>query len=49
MEGMPGTINTSFYCDKYTHSIIHFKDLLIEGKTNTYSNNNYNNNNKLHI
>ena len=32
MEDMPGTINTTFFCDKYIDSIINFKDSLIEGK-----------------
>jgi hypothetical protein len=33
MEDMPGTINTTFFCDKYIDSIINFKDSLIEGES----------------
>ena len=32
-EDMPGTINTTFFCDKYIDSIINFKDSLIEGES----------------
>jgi len=57
MEDMPGTINTTFFCDKYIDSIINFKDSLIEGESindnnnihsqlnNPLNNNNNNNNN----
>jgi len=34
LEDMPGTINTTFFCNKYIDSIIDFKDLLIEGESN---------------
>jgi hypothetical protein len=34
LEDMPGTINTTFFCNKYIDSIIDFKDLLIEGENN---------------
>jgi len=34
LEGMPGTINTTFFYNKYIDSIIDFKDLLIEGESN---------------
>jgi len=32
LEDTLGTINTTFFCNKYIDSLIDFKDLLIEGK-----------------
>jgi len=34
LEDMPGTINTTFFCNKYIDSIFDFKDLLFEGESN---------------
>ena len=34
LEDIPGTINTTFFCNKYIDSIIDFKDSLIKGESN---------------
>ena len=41
IEDMPGTINTTFFCDKYIDSLINFRDLLIDGE-NPDINSNFN-------
>jgi len=35
MEDIPGTINTTFFCDNYIDSFINFQDFLIEVESNS--------------